>query len=120
MTNKTDNIEKAAARFRKSRAEYVEGEKADGHAAGRRWVLEDAEYPEVQALAEFKLSGYPEHAWSELYALLLDKNPDLDDSDLRVSLFGYGGEDHDDPSPAWVEGFLEGAKEAWAEVRVKV
>ena len=113
-------VEKAAARLRKSRAEYEKEEKAAGQATGRRFVLEDAEYAEVEALADFELSGYREHAWSELYALLRDKNPDLDDSDLRVSMFGYGGEDHDDPSPAWVEGFLQGAKEAWAEVRAKM
>ena len=111
-------VEKAAARLRKSRAEYEKEEKAYGQAAGRRFVLEDAEYAEVEALAEFELSGYPEHAWSELFALLRDKNLNLDDSDLRESLLGC--DQHDDPSPAWVEGFLQGAKEAWAEVRAKM
>ena len=38
-------------------------------------------------------------------------------SELRDSLLGY--DQQGDPSPAWVEGFIEGAKEAWADVRDK-
>ena len=61
-TNK--EIDQAVARLRESRTEHEELEKADGQSVGRRWVLEDAEYPDVRGLAEFKLSGRAEHAWS--------------------------------------------------------
>jgi hypothetical protein len=85
-----------------------EGEKLDGRAAERRWVLEDADYPLLLDLAELELPGDPKEAWPYLLGSLVRSD----------ELYRYD-RDHA-PSLSWIKGFIEGAKEAWAEVKDKI
>jgi hypothetical protein len=113
-------IEQAIARLRASRLNYEEMERAHGKARGLQWALEDADYPALKAVADYEPEQPIEDAWYDLCTVILgDKNPSLHQvHELQGWLLG---DDEDDaPSPAWVEGFVAGAKEVWAEIGDKL
>jgi hypothetical protein len=112
-------------RLRASKA-AEEGElTAAGRMAGQRWARDWAEYGALKRVATFPLWGghdLPEVAYAGQLACLItdvDDIRELDRSDVR-DLWQQLHDREEEPDPAWIEGFVEGATEVWDEVANKV
>lgn len=117
----TDRIEKAAARLRASKQNSQEAEGAYGVDAGRNWVLDDAEYEELQKLTTFYDKDHLRHYELDDEGCSLADDIaeaieiDADDLWERVT-----GEEGKWPTAHYAAGFVKGAVDAFRELKAKI
>ena len=110
-------------RLRASKERVTNQEKAAGHAAGRAWAMERAEFDELRRAAEFYNAerggewNAPYDASGWFYAAIQDdERPEHRD----VASFWQDEADTDEPSEEFVFAFAEGASEVLNEVEDKL
>jgi hypothetical protein len=116
----TDVIEKTAARLRASKLEEEGQLKNEGREAGREWAQDDADYRALKTVAEYEWTDDPDLYGFTLCTLILDEEGP---SHLEVKEFWetlLGDPRGREPDAAWVDGFIDGAKEVWDEVAEKI
>lgn len=112
---KTTNFEESQiARLRASRGKLTDQVQAEGHEAGARWALEDAEFDELQRVTELDTSDFLDPDLDTLGEL--GRAIAGDQALLAVELEGIlrmiGGAEH-----YRVLGFVEGAQEVYTKVQ---
>jgi hypothetical protein len=118
-----DTDDSVVARLRASKAKEGEREQADGREAGQEWARTAAEWRELGRVATYVHWGvtqeedYP----TTLVQLIMGVGDrrEIDAGDER-DLWRQLHDREEEPDPAWVEGFVEGAAEVWNEVADKV
>ena len=117
LSNRKRSAGKMNAVIERLRASKHASEDADlvaGHAAGREWAMNRAEYDELRRVAavEEPPTGY-EWAWVVACAALGDSRPDS--SECRAFWESVSGDDTEVPE-AYAQGVAEGAREVFEEV----
>lgn len=110
---KGQNVEQASIeRLRQSRSSNEERREAEGHAAGKEWALNVADYEELERVAkidvdiEIDADGFAKTLAS---AFLDDEGPSWSEtSETMEALFGRAS-----PTIAEVRGFINGATEVY-------
>ena len=116
-------MEKVIERLRASRDMIINHAKINGHNAGREWAMEGASYADLEQLAEWEQPStlnYPlaEAVFTEISPFPFVGKPEIVDwcNDFWVK-WGGGVKR---PSDAFVQAFVEGARELFAEVKDKL
>ncbi len=108
------NTDQVVERLRASYEEHTSSEEEDGHMSGVDWAAKQAEYAELQWVAEADGSADCLHSWHRAGI----ENSPLDRFD-PVEFWEIVGADGY-PSGAFVKGFVEGAVEVWEKVKDQV
>jgi hypothetical protein len=106
---RSPSMNSAIERLRASKQEAVQEDTADGKRDGREWAEATAEYKELSRISKIDDSTL-DNLWRAV-------DPNLDESEFFKYVFGDIDEE---PSEEYVEGFIEGAKEFFSEVRNKL
>jgi Arc/MetJ-type ribon-helix-helix transcriptional regulator len=111
---KDQNVSSAIERLRASKQESDQDDRTTGHIDGRTWAENDAEYAWLRRLANNSVRA---HAPSGALFRAIDPNDEMDNSELGKICFG---DDDDDRSDTYIEGFIEGAVEFFEQVRNQI
>ncbi len=105
-------------RIRASRDSTEEKRQASGHAAGREWALDRAEFEQLERVVSLDVGSIAGDFGEDALPLWLTsavtgaESPDPDDvSDYMETFFGTTK-----PSRASIDGFIRGATEVYSEV----
>lgn len=116
---KEQSLQTAIERLRASKEKHQTGEQDQGKTHGREWVLHRAEYSELVAVSQVDLDAYDDEDDGETLIRALWQALDPEESenlrDWRIALFGEGL-----VLPEYVRGFVEGAQEAFEEIKDKL
>jgi hypothetical protein len=109
------------ARLRASKVQEDEELKAEGRETGQRWAREHASFRVLKGVSEISWDGLPVEAYGDHLAQLIlgDEYPTAV-GELWNELRGGYDDNEEEPDPAWIEGFVEGAAEVWNEVANKI
>ncbi len=99
----------AIERLRASKQEAEPQDKTEGKQAGREWAEEKAEHAELRRISEIPDGGF---YFANLRAAI-DLEHNLTNEEIVKYMFGNDAE----PTDEYIEGFIEGAQEFFAEVR---
>jgi hypothetical protein len=115
--------EKVIERLRASKAREDETDRNYGRRCGQKWARNAAEYGELKRVATFQhWNETPEEDCAGTLVRLImgvDDIREIDRSDKR-DLWQQLHDGENEPDPAWIDGFVEGATEVWDEVADKV
>ena len=117
------HVEEAIARLRESKKVHISQERESGMQAGRHWALQNAEYGELYNLAERRecSMNWETYFSSETRTVAINAffsiiKPEGSQYSTR-ELFGV---EEEVVTPAYVQGFAEGALQAWNEVKDRI
>ncbi|WP_298876829.1 hypothetical protein [uncultured Bradyrhizobium sp.] len=119
-TFKGDDMEGVIERLRASKDQYEDEERDNGIVHGREWAKRRASFKELKAIAQIDFgSGYFEEFDM---GMKVDEvlNNDVRNEGPEASLWSDGSSNLVMPGNAYVEAFVEGAKEVWDEVSDKI
>lgn len=105
-------LNNAAERLRASRTACLQMERENGQFAGRNWILNDADWEEIEAIRP--LFDVPDNVdFRGLAAVFGD-----DGAEFVMRLYGDG--EPREPSEEWIAGFVQGAAEAFEAVEPRL
>jgi hypothetical protein len=113
-TFKGENMDQVIQRLRASKTEFVENETAQGREDGRDWATRYADYKDLKRVAGLQFYGHEECAYQLDQALGFKPGDGdsfwIDEDTGRISR----------PSDEYVQGYVEGARDVWDEVKDKL
>jgi len=131
LLNRKQGASKMQATIERLRAQKTRADdeaKVEGHASGRKWAMELADYPELERLSKWRTDA--EKSWSEGYdptseaGLLWDVTCAIfgDDRPAEGDMLAFWqrATGYPEPSDKMVEAFVEGALEVFDEVEDKL
>jgi hypothetical protein len=114
-----ENMDSVIERLRASKEEYDAEERGDGLRHGREWAKLTASFKDLRAISKIEFGDG--HLEEFEMGFIVDKALDRDSrNDPEESLWSDGSEDLVMPINAYVEAFVEGAKQIWDEVDGKI
>jgi hypothetical protein len=114
-----DSMDNVIERLRASKAEFEDSERQGGMKDGLAWAKSSASYKDLRALAQFDTGVfYEEFEMGVMVDKLLGN--DVQNEGPLASLWSDGTDNLVMPVNAYVEAFVDGAKELWEEVQDKI
>jgi hypothetical protein len=114
-----EDMESVIERLKASKEEYDAAERGDGMRCGREWAKVKASFKDLRAISkvDFGNGDFAEFDMGLVVDKALGRDPHNDPED---SLWSDGSENLVLPVNAYVEAFVEGAKQVWEEVDGKI
>jgi hypothetical protein len=114
-----EDMESVIERLKASKEEYDVAERGDGLRHGRHWAKVTASFKDLRAISkvDFGNSDFEEFDMGFVVDKALGRDTRNDPED---SLWSDGSENLVLPVNAYVEAFVEGAKQVWEEVDGKI
>jgi hypothetical protein len=114
-----EDMESVIERLKASKEEYEAAERGDGLRHGREWAKLTASFKDLRAMSkvDFGNSSFEEFEMGLVVDKALGRDPR---NDPEGSVWSDGSENLVLPIHAYVEAFVEGAKQVWEEVERKI
>lgn len=117
LREEPNDMNNVVERLRSSKQRFSEIEQVLGHTAGRRWAMEEAEYPQLLRAKEFR--GCNDLVVIGAVRRLVDPDEALDNDEFLEAI-GLDADEHSRVSEPYAAAFIEGACEVYEEVEDRI